>query len=133
VRLPYMLAASALIISGLAVAPTATAECVAYNGTMICSDDGPTATGNSSGSGPVVPYPCDLDWYCDDGTTWDLGLDNNDRPPVDSSNPGLPDIGAPGRPDIGLPGRPGDRPGGGGGGIGSGGGGNRPGGGGGGQ
>lgn len=120
-RLPYLIAAPALIISGLAVAPTAAADCEAYNGTMICSDDGPAAAGNdgnpSDSRSPSVPYPCDLDWYCDVGSTWDLGSDVDERPPAPP----------PSRPDIGLPGRPGNRPGGGGGG-----GGNRPGGGGGG-
>ena len=104
-RLPYLIAAPALIISGLTVAPPAAADCEAYNGTMICSDDGPSSTGNPLGPrSPSTPYPCDLDWYCDIGATWDLG-DSDERPPA-----------PPGRPDIGLPGRPGNRPGGGGGG-----------------
>ena len=49
----------------------------------------------------MVPYPCDLDWYCYDGSSWDLGLDI-DVPAQPGPPPDRPDIGRPGRPDIGL-------------------------------
>lgn len=45
-------------------------------------------------SGPVVPYPCEYDWYCDD---WDLDVILDPGP----GRPGGPDIGRPGRPGIG--------------------------------
>jgi hypothetical protein len=101
--------ASALLSMTLAAVPivtasTAAAGCVKSSGITVCDQNEPA-------SGPVVPYPCDLDWYCYDGSEWDLGLDVAPGPP-----PERPDIGRPGRPDIGRPGTPGDRPGGGGGG-----------------
>jgi hypothetical protein len=115
-RLASVLGAPVVVITGLTVlptvaAPTASAECVSTAGTMICTQGAGNAGNNGGGdSGPEVPYPCDLDWYCDIGGAWDLGGDDNVSPPK-----------PPGRPDIGLPGRPGNRPNGGGGGSGGGG------------
>ncbi|GJF08767.1 hypothetical protein NGTWS0302_29630 [Mycolicibacterium cyprinidarum] len=107
-RLSYLLIASAMVSSGLAVAPTAAADCTSAAGTTICSQGevrGSDTGDGPSGAGPYVPYPCAYDWYCN-GTSWGVNL--------------LID---PGPPGIGLPGTPGNRPGGGGSG-------NRPGGGG---
>lgn len=114
-RLTTVLVAPMLVASGLVVLPTVTAPiasagCVKSSGITVC-DDG-------SDTGPTVPYPCELDWYCYDGSTWDLGVDIDVSP---GPPPERPDIGRPGRPDVGQPGRPGNRPGGGGGGGGGGG------------
>ena len=89
------------------VVPTAAAGCVKSSGITVCDQD------NGNTSGPVVPYPCELDWYCYDGSTWDLGVDVAAPPPPRPDN-SLP------RPDRGRPGTPGNRPGGGGGGGGGG-------------
>lgn len=110
----FLLVTPVLVASGMTVlpltsAPPAAAGCVKTNGISVCD------SGGDSGGGPAVPYPCDLDWYCYDGSTWDMGLDIEAPPPGPP-----PDIGRPGRPDIGQPGRPGNRPGGGGGGGGGG-------------
>jgi hypothetical protein len=90
----------ALLASGLTVLPTVTvpkaaADCTSSGGTTICSqgDVRGANTGQGPGSGPSVPYPCDLDWYCFDND-WTVGID------ID------PDPGW----DIGRPGRPGNRP-----------------------
>jgi hypothetical protein len=105
-----VLVASGMALVPMTVAPSASAGCVKTNGISVCD------SGSEAGEGPSVPYPCDLDWYCYDGSSWDMGLDSDVPPP--SGPP--PDIGRPGRPDIGQPGRPGNRPGGGGGGGGGG-------------
>lgn len=86
----YALAASAVVVTGLLVAPAAVADCVTEGNTTICS------FGSGGNSGPSVPYPCQYDYYCDDTYGWEFDLD---------ADPGA---------GIGLPGRPGDRPGGGG-------------------
>lgn len=107
-----VLVAAGMAIVPMTVAPSASAGCVKTSGISVCDD------GGAAGTGPVVPYPCEQDWYCYDGSSWDLGLAIDTPPPT----PGPPpDIGRPGRPDIGQPGRPGNRPGGGGGGGGGGG------------
>jgi hypothetical protein len=107
-RLLSVLVAPVVVIGGLAIAPTAEADCTSTGGTTICaqgtSRGANTGQGPSGGSGPSVPYPCDYDWYCDDDN-WGVNFD------VDW-NPG---IGAPGRPPN-RPGGGGGRPGGGGGG-----------------
>ncbi|MEH3141830.1 MAG: hypothetical protein PGN37_16960 [Mycobacterium kyogaense] len=63
---------SALFAAALAVAPAAGAECVSSNGTTVCSQGSVRGTNNGQGpgtldTGPAWPYPCDYDWYCDDG------------------------------------------------------------------
>ncbi|MCH9708363.1 MAG: hypothetical protein K0U69_02480 [Actinomycetia bacterium] len=113
-RLSYLLIACVVTSSGLAVAPTAGADCTSANGTTICSQGesrGSDTGDGPSGAGPYVPYPCGYDWYCN-GNTWGVNL--------------LVD---PGPPGIGLPGPPGNRPGGGPANRPGGGSGNRPGGG----
>jgi hypothetical protein len=99
-----LVAATGLVAMPETSLPVARADCVSSGGTTICSqgDVRGADTGVGPGEGPSVPYPCDLDWYCYDGSSWDLGLDIDVDP-------------GPGRPDFGRPGRPGNRPGGGGG------------------
>ena len=117
-RLVYLLAAPALMCTGLGVAPVAAADCTTAGATTLCSQG--TSRGNNTGSGPgtsgpYVPYPCDINWYdCDN--YWDVNLDFDVDP-----GPGGPDFGRPGAPDFGNPGRPGRPSGGGGGGRGGGG------------
>jgi hypothetical protein len=88
------LAAAAPI--GIVVTPApAVADCNSAGYATVCAQGtvrGPD--GVPRAATPVVPYPCEYDWYC--GTEWDL------------------DIGW----DPGRPGGGGGRPGGGGGGIG---------------
>ncbi|OBA84905.1 hypothetical protein A5662_04755 [Mycobacteriaceae bacterium 1482268.1] len=72
-------------------APPASADCNYNGGATVCAQgDVRGADGVPRAATPVVPYPCEYDWYC--GTDWDLDISWD-------------------------PGRPG-RPGGGGGGIG---------------
>ncbi|WP_442932820.1 hypothetical protein [Mycobacterium kyogaense] len=94
---------TALATIPMVASPVAAAGCVKSSGITVCDQNGDGKTG------PVVPYPCELDWYCYDGSEWDLGLDVSVPPPPRPDND-LP------RPDRGRPGTPGNRPGGGGGG-----------------
>ncbi len=100
-RPQYLLITSVVVASGLAVSPSAAADCTSAGGTTICSQGesrgADTGDGLSGGSGPYMPYPCGYDWYCN-GNTWGVNL-----------------VFDPGPPGIGLPGTPGNRPGGGGG------------------
>ena len=94
---PVLLPA-AVVAVGLLVAPSAAADCLSSSGTTICSQGSvrgsDTGQGPGTMSGPVVPYPCEYDWYCDD---WDLDVILDPGP----GRPGGPDIGRPGRPGIG--------------------------------
>jgi hypothetical protein len=65
--------ASAIAASTIAAAPPATAaQCVSSRGpnpVTLCSQ-GDTRVSNKTpltSSTPYVPYPCTLDWSCDDG------------------------------------------------------------------
>jgi len=92
------LAMTAVPIAIVDTAPPAGADCNNVGGTTVCSQGevrGPD--GVPRASTPVVPYPCEFDWYCDSDT--DLDIDFSPSPP-----PSRPDIGRPGRPDIGRPG-----------------------------
>jgi hypothetical protein len=80
--------AAGVAVGGLIVAPTASADCEARNGTMLCTDPPATPNGPSS----TVTIPCEYSWYCDQ-----FGLDD--------ALHGNPD---PPRPPFG--GRPGNRP-----------------------
>jgi hypothetical protein len=71
--LTVMLAvASAALASTLAAAPPAAADCVSARGPdalTLCSQ-GEARVSNTSPlpkATPYVPYPCDLDWMCDQG------------------------------------------------------------------
>jgi hypothetical protein len=82
----------------IVVAAQAGADCNYAGGATICAQGSVRgADGVPREAGPVVPYPCENDWYC--GDDWDLNIGWD-----------------PGRPGIGRPGGPGG--GGGGGGIG---------------
>ncbi|WP_454788815.1 hypothetical protein [Mycolicibacterium lutetiense] len=77
-------------------APPAKAECTSSGYATVCAQgDVRGADGVPRAATPVVPYPCDYDWYCDTG--WDLDV------AWDPGGPGRP--GGPGGP--GGPGRPG--------------------------
>ncbi|OKH74392.1 hypothetical protein EB72_16710 [Mycobacterium sp. SWH-M1] len=94
-------AAGVFVAALVEAAPPAAADCTSAGGTTICSQGevrgANTGNGPSGSSGPYMPYPCEYDWYCNDGVTWDINMD---------WDPGV---------GIGAPGRPGNRPGGGGG------------------
>jgi hypothetical protein len=65
-------AASAALASTLAAAPPAAADCVSSRGpnpVTLCSQ-GESRVSNTTplpATTPYVPYPCDLDWLCDQG------------------------------------------------------------------
>ena len=84
------LALTAAPIGIVVTAPSAGADCNSVGGTTVCSQGevrGPD--GVPRAATPVVPYPCENDWYC--GTDRDLNIS---RPPG----------GGGGGIDIGLPG-----------------------------
>lgn len=83
-------------------APTASAECTETNGITMCQNE--VRRGDSAPPEDKVwyPYPCEVDYLCDDGVNVIVGdIDPPDRPDN--------------LPDFGRPGRPGNRPDGGGG------------------
>ncbi len=95
IAVPALVCAS--VTAGLIEAPTARADCESISGTMICSHGDRQNDGQSTG--PFVPYPCDLDWFCDDdGTDVILGSDG----PWGSGGGAHP----PDRPDRPRPPRP---------------------------
>lgn len=65
-------AAPAAVATTLAAAPPAAADCVSSTGpnpVTLCSQ-GDSRVSNRSplpATTPYVPYPCDLDWSCDQG------------------------------------------------------------------
>jgi hypothetical protein len=73
-----LVAASAVAASTLALAPPAAAECVSSKGpspVTLCSQ-GDARVSNTTplpAITPYVPYPCDLDWSCDQGLSIALG------------------------------------------------------------
>jgi hypothetical protein len=76
-------------------APPAWGDCNYAGGATVCAQgEVRGADGVPRAATPVVPYPCENDWYC--GTDWDLDI---------GWDPGRPGIGGPGGP--GGPGRPG--------------------------
>ncbi len=76
--LAAMLAAASVVASTIAAAPPAAAECVSSRGdnpVTLCTQ-GETRISNTTPlprSTPFVPYPCDVDWTCDDGLGIALG------------------------------------------------------------
>jgi hypothetical protein len=77
--LAAMLAAAFVALaSTLAAAPPAAAECVSSRGpnpVTLCSQ-GDTRVSNKTplpATTPFVPYPCDMDWSCDQGLSIALG------------------------------------------------------------
>lgn len=104
-RVTYFFMASATLVApvlpSVFLTPTAAAECTNAGGVTVCAQGdvrGPD-TGEGAGySGPVVPYPCEYDWYCDD---WDMDVIVDPGPPGPGGPGGGIDIGRPGRPGIG--------------------------------
>lgn len=94
--LTWGLAVAAIPIAIVVTAAPAGADCTSSGYATVCAQgDVRGADGVPRAATPVVPYPCENDWYC--GTEWDLDV-----------------AWAPGPGGPGGPGRPG-RPGGGGG------------------
>ena len=82
------LASTMVPIAIVAMAPPAEADCNYAGGSTVCAQGTVRgADGVPRAATPVVPYPCENDWYC--GTDWDLNVD---------WNPGRPGIGGPGGP-----------------------------------
>ena len=79
-------------------AAPARADCNYAAGATVCAQGTVRgADGVPRAATPVVPYPCENDWYC--GINDDLDI---------TWNPGGPGIGGPGGGiDLGRPGRPG--------------------------
>ena len=66
--------AAAAPIAFVTTAAPAGADCNYAGGSTVCAQGtvrGPD--GVPRAATPVVPYPCDVDWYC--GTEWDLNVD----------------------------------------------------------
>ena len=73
--LATLAAASAVLASTVAVAPPAKADCVDGGGVILCTQ-GEARVSNRTPlpvATPYVPYPCDLDWSCDEGLSIALG------------------------------------------------------------
>jgi hypothetical protein len=89
------LASTLVPIAYVVSAPPAVADCTSSGYATVCAQgDVRGSDGVPRAATPVVPYPCEYDWYC--GTEWDLDV---------AWDPGRPGIGGPGGP--GGPGRPG--------------------------
>ena len=72
-----LLAASAVLASTLVAAPPAAADCVASRGpnpVTLCSQGDARVSNRTSlpAAEPYVPYPCELDWLCDQGNSMAL-------------------------------------------------------------
>jgi hypothetical protein len=91
--------ASTMAPIGIVVtAPRAGADCNSAGYATVCAQgEVRGADGVPRAATPVVPYPCEYDWYC--GTEWDLdvGWDPGPRPPIDIGRPGRPGGSRPGR------------------------------------
>ena len=71
-------AASAALASTLAAAPPAAADCVTAAGPTpltLCSQGDARVSNRTPlvAATPIVPYPCDVDWMCDQGLSIALG------------------------------------------------------------
>ncbi|CAJ1507726.1 hypothetical protein [[Mycobacterium] burgundiense] len=92
--LTFMVAAVPTI--AVTVSPSAAADCVSSNGTVLCSQGDTRGSNTGQGPGSGMSYPCDFDWYCDyDGFDYGIVLD----PDFDGG------ISGPSRPNNDLPGR----------------------------
>jgi hypothetical protein len=93
-RQRYLIVGLALTVAPIGIvvtAPPAEADCNYAGGATVCAQgEVRGADGVPRAATPVVPYPCEYDWYCD--TDWDLdvGWDPGPRPPVDIGRPGRP-------------------------------------------
>ena len=68
-------AASAALAFPLVAAPPAAADCVDGGGVTLCTQ-GEARVSNRTplpATTPYVPYPCDMDWSCDNGLSIALG------------------------------------------------------------
>jgi len=76
--LTAMLAAASVLTSSVAVAPPAAADCISARGDnpiTLCSQ-GQSRKSNTTEvpmTSGYVPYPCDMDWSCDQGLSIALG------------------------------------------------------------
>jgi hypothetical protein len=67
------LTASLVPVGFLATAPPARADCNSAGYATVCAQgDVRGPDGVPRAATPVVPYPCEYDWYCDTG--WDLDI-----------------------------------------------------------
>lgn len=83
------LASTTVPIAIISIAPPAKADCNYAGGATVCAQGTVRgADGVPRAASPVVPYPCENDWYC--GTDWDLDVDWNPGPPIDIGRPGRP-------------------------------------------
>lgn len=103
-KLACLIVSTSAVVTGLSFAPPAFARCNYSTGVTMCEPgEVPDRPQNQQTSInlPVVPYPCEDDWLCDDGgLSIVLDADNdNDRPQIDN------DLPRPDRPD--RPNRPG--------------------------
>ncbi|MEV3902806.1 hypothetical protein AB0K11_10840 [Mycobacterium sp. NPDC050551] len=89
--LAWGLVAAAVPMSVIVTAPPAVAQCTSTWGTSVCAQGGDSGPRVLT---PVVPYPCDYDWYCDTDSDVDIAWnpDPPDRPdrPIDPGRPGRP-------------------------------------------
>lgn len=76
--LPGMLATASVLASSVAIAAPAAADCISARGDdpiVLCSQ-GEARKSNTTEvpmTSGYVPYPCDLDWMCDEGLSIALG------------------------------------------------------------
>jgi hypothetical protein len=76
-------AAAPLVI---VVAPPASADCVETGGVTVCGQG--AVRGDEPAAGPVVPFDCPYDWYCDNfGLESDLEGPPPARPPEEFRPP----------------------------------------------
>jgi hypothetical protein len=76
-------AAAPLVI---VVAPPASADCVEAGGVTVCGQG--AVRGTEPAAGPVVPFDCPYDWYCDNfGLESDLEGPPPARPPEEFRPP----------------------------------------------
>jgi hypothetical protein len=78
-RLRYLILGSALTVAPIGIvvtAPPAGADCNYAAGATVCAQGTVRgADGVPRAATPVVPYPCEYDWYCDSGWDLDVGWD----------------------------------------------------------
>jgi hypothetical protein len=80
ISLAAMLAAASILASTVAAAPPAAADCISSRGdnpVVLCSQ-GETRKSNTTQvpiTSGYVPYPCDVDWTCDNGLGIAFGND----------------------------------------------------------
>ena len=75
-------------IAIVVAAPPAGADCNYASGATVCAQgEVRGADGVPRAATPVVPYPCEYDWYCDSGIDLDVGWDPG-RPGIGGGRPG---------------------------------------------